>query len=91
MQNGKVCVYVCSVCVLIYMSYADNLEFFNEPQSWIDALDFCKERDSTLVHITSQTIQDHVTKLLANHHRRSLGTSMTVFFGVVYLWVRWWA
>ena len=61
-----VCVCVCAFVCFIYICHADNLKFFNERKTWFDAQDFCQDQDSTLVHITSQTVQDHVTQLLTN-------------------------
>eukprot|EP00063_Salmo_salar_P033959 XP_014008794.1 PREDICTED: C-type mannose receptor 2-like [Salmo salar] len=48
--------------------HPDYLHYFNEPKSWINAIEFCRSRGSksNLVHITNQTVHADVTQLLAN-------------------------
>ena len=46
--------------------HADYLHYYKTPKTWLAALEFCKEQNSTLVHITNSTVQDDVTRLLGS-------------------------
>ncbi|XP_046876297.1 secretory phospholipase A2 receptor-like isoform X2 [Hypomesus transpacificus] len=47
-------------------SRPDYLHYYNTSKTWLAALEFCKEQNSTLVHITNSTVQDDVTRLLGS-------------------------
>ncbi|XP_051252548.1 uncharacterized protein LOC127361738 isoform X4 [Dicentrarchus labrax] len=46
----------------------EGLTFYQEAKSWIDALEYCQDEreNSSLVHITNQTVQNAVKSLLAH-------------------------
>ena len=44
--------------------HADYLHYYKTPKTWLAALEFCKDQNSTLVHITNSTVQEDVTWLL---------------------------
>ncbi|KAM7399362.1 hypothetical protein PAMP_018638 [Pampus punctatissimus] len=43
-----------------------GLHFYKHPKSWIDALTYCESKNSSLVHIISDIVQDDVEYLLEN-------------------------
>ncbi|XP_049431858.1 lithostathine-1-beta-like [Epinephelus fuscoguttatus] len=44
----------------------EGLQFYPEHKSWIDALQHCHNKNSALVQITNQTVQDAVNSVLQN-------------------------
>ncbi|KAL7857903.1 hypothetical protein AOLI_G00180050 [Acnodon oligacanthus] len=43
-----------------------NLTYFDDPKTWIEALQDCRDHRKTLVHIVNSTLQEYVTQMLQN-------------------------
>uniref|UniRef100_A0A8C4DSA1 C-type lectin domain-containing protein n=1 Tax=Dicentrarchus labrax TaxID=13489 RepID=A0A8C4DSA1_DICLA len=57
-----------SVSTFFFQGGDEGLTFYQEAKSWIDALEYCQDEreNSSLVHITNQTVQNAVKSLLAH-------------------------
>ncbi|XP_017577778.1 lithostathine-1-beta [Pygocentrus nattereri] len=41
-----------------------NLTYIDDPKTWIKALQHCRDRHKTLVHIVNSTVQEYITQML---------------------------
>ncbi|KAL6473555.1 hypothetical protein MHYP_G00171160 [Metynnis hypsauchen] len=43
-----------------------NLTYIDDPKTWIEALEHCRDHRKTLVHIVNSTVQEYITQMLQN-------------------------
>lgn len=58
-----------------------GLSFYEEPKTWIAALQHCRKKNATLVQISNNTVDNEVTSLLQNHQQNEawIGLERSIF------------
>ncbi|XP_037829818.1 C-type lectin BfL-1-like [Kryptolebias marmoratus] len=62
-STGLILNHTC-VCVCVCVVQGISLQFYNKPKSWIEALNFCLNKKSSLVQNMTQTVLGEVKDLL---------------------------
>lgn len=85
--NSKL--YFCLTVKYVPMSPSDNLILVQENMTWMEALSYCREHHVDLVSVTTEVIQDWVTKRAVNASSAHvwLGLRFTCTFNF-WFWVR---